>query len=111
MSLCSVVLFCLLEHEIKRILQKKCLLSFSFSGERGVLDEKVLGSLAHSDYRMMTLIVTGGVPGLQVCLIWLLSFIILIHVFAIWFSIRSSQVCREKTKKPQVWEDVHHISG
>ncbi|KAL1804302.1 hypothetical protein ACET3Z_032949 [Daucus carota] len=45
-------------------------------GEHGVLDEKVLGSSAHSDYGMMTLLVTDGVPGLQ--------------------------VCREKTKKPQV---------
>ncbi|WOG86082.1 hypothetical protein DCAR_0205280 [Daucus carota subsp. sativus] len=51
----------------------------------GVLDEKVLGSSAHSDYGMMTLLVTDGVPGLQ--------------------------VCREKAKKPQVWEDVPHISG
>uniref|UniRef100_A0A161Y177 Isopenicillin N synthase-like Fe(2+) 2OG dioxygenase domain-containing protein n=1 Tax=Daucus carota subsp. sativus TaxID=79200 RepID=A0A161Y177_DAUCS len=50
-----------------------------------VLDEKVLGSSAHSDYGMMTLLVTDGVPGLQ--------------------------VCREKAKKPQVWEDVPHISG
>nr|XP_017221588.1 PREDICTED: uncharacterized protein LOC108198342 [Daucus carota subsp. sativus] len=56
-----------------------------YPGEQGVLDEKVLGSSAHSDYGMMTLLVTDGVPGLQ--------------------------VCREKTKKPQVWEDVPHISG
>ena len=41
----------------------------------------------------------------------LLSYNILIHVFAIWLNIRSSQVCREKTKKPQVWEDVPHING
>ncbi|WOH03955.1 hypothetical protein DCAR_0623360 [Daucus carota subsp. sativus] len=41
----------------------------------GVLDEKVLGSSAHSDYGMMTLLVTDGVPGLQVCLICRLALI------------------------------------
>ena len=57
------------------MLRKTCLFNFSFSGEQGVLDEKVLGSSAHSDYGMMTLLVTDGVPGLQVCLICRLALI------------------------------------
>ncbi|KAK1352578.1 hypothetical protein POM88_053275 [Heracleum sosnowskyi] len=61
------------------------LLSFSVSGEQGFLDERVLGASAHSDYGMMTLLMTDGIPGLQ--------------------------VCREKSKQPHIWENVHHISG
>ncbi|KAL8103162.1 azadirone synthase LFS-like [Apium graveolens] len=56
-----------------------------YPGEQGSLDEQVLGASAHSDYGMMTLLMTDGIPGLQ--------------------------VCREKSKQPQVWENVHHISG
>ncbi|CAM0956411.1 unnamed protein product [Alopecurus aequalis] len=40
---------------------------------------------AHSDYGMITLLATDGTPGLQ--------------------------ICREKDKHPQLWEDVHHIEG
>ncbi|XP_022732371.1 2-oxoglutarate-Fe(II) type oxidoreductase-like isoform X2 [Durio zibethinus] len=47
--------------------------------------EGVYGASAHSDYGMLTLLLTDGVPGLQ--------------------------VCREKSKQPQVWEDVPSMSG
>ncbi|XP_039056292.1 2-oxoglutarate-Fe(II) type oxidoreductase hxnY-like [Hibiscus syriacus] len=47
--------------------------------------EETYGASAHSDFGMITLLATDGVPGLQ--------------------------ICREKTQKPQVWEDVPSISG
>ncbi|XP_012475869.1 2-oxoglutarate-Fe(II) type oxidoreductase hxnY isoform X4 [Gossypium raimondii] len=47
--------------------------------------EEIFGASAHSDYGMVTLLVTDGVPGLQ--------------------------ICREKSKQPQVWEDVPSMSG
>ncbi|XVF51787.1 hypothetical protein PTKIN_Ptkin04bG0212700 [Pterospermum kingtungense] len=47
--------------------------------------EEIYGASAHSDYGMITLLVTDGVPGLQVC--W------------------------DKSKQPQVWEDVPSMSG
>ncbi|KAJ6824713.1 2-oxoglutarate-Fe(II) type oxidoreductase [Iris pallida] len=40
---------------------------------------------AHSDYGMVTLLATDGVPGLQ--------------------------ICREKDTQPLLWEDVHHVDG
>lgn len=40
-------------------------MSFLVLGEQGFLDEKVLGASAHSDYGMITLLVSDGVPGLQ----------------------------------------------
>ncbi|KAG9452293.1 hypothetical protein H6P81_005197 [Aristolochia fimbriata] len=43
------------------------------------------GASAHSDYGMVTLLVTDGVPGLQ--------------------------ICREKDKRPRTWEDVPHVNG
>ncbi|AES90874.2 2OG-Fe(II) oxygenase family oxidoreductase [Medicago truncatula] len=43
------------------------------------------GASAHSDYGMITLLITNGVPGLQ--------------------------ICKEKLKQPQVWEDVSHVEG
>ncbi|XP_017222578.1 2-oxoglutarate-Fe(II) type oxidoreductase hxnY [Daucus carota subsp. sativus] len=56
-----------------------------YPAEQEFLDEKVLGASAHSDYGMITLLASDSAPGLQ--------------------------VCREKSKEPQVWEDVHHMSG
>ncbi|XVE57611.1 hypothetical protein DITRI_Ditri04bG0104200 [Diplodiscus trichospermus] len=47
--------------------------------------EEIYGASAHSDYGMVTLLATDGVPGLQ--------------------------VCREKSKQPQVWEDVPSMRG
>ena len=43
------------------------------------------GAKAHSDYGMVTLLATDGVPGLQ--------------------------ICREKDSQPQLWEDVPHVHG
>ncbi|CAL0331161.1 unnamed protein product [Lupinus luteus] len=47
--------------------------------------EEIYGASPHSDYGMVTLLVTDGVPGLQ--------------------------ICRDKFKQPQVWEDVTHVEG
>ncbi|GMI76398.1 hypothetical protein HRI_001309100 [Hibiscus trionum] len=47
--------------------------------------EEIYGASAHSDYGMITLLATDGVPGLQ--------------------------ICREKSEQPQVWEDVPSLSG
>ncbi|KAK1387277.1 hypothetical protein POM88_015455 [Heracleum sosnowskyi] len=63
------------------------LLSFSVSGEQGFLDERVLGASAHSDYGIMTLLMTDGIPGLQLT------------------------GMQEKSKQPHIRENVHHISG
>ncbi|OMO59607.1 Isopenicillin N synthase [Corchorus capsularis] len=46
---------------------------------------EIYGGSAHSDYGTLTLLMTNGVPGLQ--------------------------VCRDKSKHPQVWEDVPSIKG
>ncbi|XP_073002611.1 kihadalactone A synthase LFS-like [Typha latifolia] len=56
-----------------------------YPGEVPESDSGIYGASAHSDYGMVTLLTTDGVPGLQ--------------------------ICREKDKNPQVWEDVHHIDG
>ncbi|PPR84975.1 hypothetical protein GOBAR_AA35738 [Gossypium barbadense] len=48
-------------------------------------NEEIYGASAHSDFGMLTLLVTNGVPGLQ--------------------------ICREKSEQPQVWEDVPSKSG
>ncbi|KAF3448299.1 hypothetical protein FNV43_RR09012 [Rhamnella rubrinervis] len=55
------------------------------AGDFGSSDEEILGASAHSDYGMITLLVSNGVRGLQ--------------------------VCREKSNQPLVWEDVPHING
>jgi len=38
------------------------------SGDFGDCDEEILGASAHSDYGIITLLATDGVPGLQACL-------------------------------------------
>uniref|UniRef100_A0A0D9XLQ8 Fe2OG dioxygenase domain-containing protein n=1 Tax=Leersia perrieri TaxID=77586 RepID=A0A0D9XLQ8_9ORYZ len=54
-------------------------------GEVDDSDDGNYGASAHSDYGMITLLATDGTPGLQ--------------------------ICREKDRHPQLWEDVHHIDG
>ncbi|CAM0956410.1 unnamed protein product [Alopecurus aequalis] len=56
-----------------------------YPGEVNESDNGYYGASAHSDYGMITLLATDGTPGLQ--------------------------ICREKDKHPQLWEDVHHIEG
>ncbi|OMO59603.1 Isopenicillin N synthase [Corchorus capsularis] len=56
-----------------------------YPGDVDFSKEEVYGASAHSDYGMITLLLTDGVPGLQ--------------------------VCRDKSRRPQVWEDVPSISG
>ncbi|PNX96936.1 flavonol synthase/flavanone 3-hydroxylase [Trifolium pratense] len=55
-----------------------------YPGELGS-SEEICGASPHSDYGMITLLMTNGVPGLQ--------------------------ICKEKLKQPQVWEDVSHVEG
>uniref|UniRef100_A0A0D9XLQ1 Fe2OG dioxygenase domain-containing protein n=1 Tax=Leersia perrieri TaxID=77586 RepID=A0A0D9XLQ1_9ORYZ len=56
-----------------------------YPGEVDDSDDGNYGASAHSDYGMITLLATDGTPGLQ--------------------------ICREKDRHPQLWEDVHHIDG
>lgn len=56
-----------------------------YPGESVSCNGEVIGASAHSDYGMITLLATDGVPGLQ--------------------------VCREKDCQPRVWEEVLHIDG
>lgn len=56
-----------------------------YPGELTDANHSNYGASAHSDYGMITLLATDGVPGLQ--------------------------ICREKERKPQHWEDVHHLDG
>lgn len=56
-----------------------------YPGELDESNEEIYGASAHSDYGMITLLATDGVAGLQ--------------------------VCRDKSKKPQIWEDVQNIPG
>ncbi|KAI3453481.1 hypothetical protein Pfo_010144 [Paulownia fortunei] len=71
-----------------------------YPGELGSSNEEIYGASAHSDYGMITLLATDGIGGLEERLLTshsdsqLLSF-----------------VCREKFKKPHVWEDVQHVPG
>ncbi|XVE57612.1 hypothetical protein DITRI_Ditri04bG0104300 [Diplodiscus trichospermus] len=56
-----------------------------YPGDADSSREGVYGASAHTDYAIITLLLTDGVPGLQ--------------------------ICRDKYKQPQVWEDVPSISG
>ncbi|CAH2078843.1 unnamed protein product [Thlaspi arvense] len=56
-----------------------------YSGELNSSGQETCGASAHSDFGMITLLATDGVPGLQ--------------------------VCRDKDKEPNVWEDVPVIKG
>ncbi|WVZ57423.1 hypothetical protein U9M48_007809 [Paspalum notatum var. saurae] len=56
-----------------------------YPGEVSESDSGNYGASAHSDYGLITLLVTDGTPGLQ--------------------------ICREKDRNPQLWEDVHHVDG
>uniref|UniRef100_A0A1J3I2Y9 1-aminocyclopropane-1-carboxylate oxidase n=1 Tax=Noccaea caerulescens TaxID=107243 RepID=A0A1J3I2Y9_NOCCA len=56
-----------------------------YSGELNSYEEETCGASPHSDFGMITLLATDGVPGLQ--------------------------VCRDKDKEPNVWEDVPGIKG
>nr|AFK48835.1 unknown [Medicago truncatula] len=55
-----------------------------YPGELGP-NEEICGASAHSDYGMITPLLTNGVPGLQ--------------------------ICKEKLKQPQEGEDVSHVEG
>ncbi|KAK8614065.1 hypothetical protein V6N13_122441 [Hibiscus sabdariffa] len=56
-----------------------------YPGDLDTSSEEICGASAHSDYGTVTLLMTDGVPGLQ--------------------------VCREKSAQPLVWEDVASVSG
>ncbi|KAF5729826.1 1-aminocyclopropane-1-carboxylate oxidase-like isoform X1 [Tripterygium wilfordii] len=56
-----------------------------YPGNVASSDEETYGASAHSDYGMITLLATDGVPGLQ--------------------------VCRDKTKHPWIWEEVPNKNG
>ncbi|OWM88357.1 hypothetical protein CDL15_Pgr003769 [Punica granatum] len=56
-----------------------------YPGDAITSGEEIYGASAHSDYGMITLLATDGVPGLQ--------------------------ICRDKSKRPFIWEDVPHIEG
>ncbi|CAL5074153.1 unnamed protein product [Urochloa decumbens] len=56
-----------------------------YAGDVNASEDGNIGAAAHSDYGMLTLLATDGTPGLQ--------------------------ICREKDRHPQLWEDVHHIDG
>lgn len=56
-----------------------------YPGELGCFNEQIYGASEHSDYGMITLLASDGVPGLQ--------------------------VCRDKFNQPRLWEDVLHING
>ncbi|CAL9037993.1 unnamed protein product [Musa banksii] len=59
-----------------------------YPGELSACDNGKYGASAHSDYGIITLLVTDGVPGLQACLLNM-----------------------EKDTNPQLWENVHHVNG
>ncbi|KAJ8444360.1 hypothetical protein Cgig2_019918 [Carnegiea gigantea] len=66
-----------------------------YPGDITRYNEEILGASAHSDYGMITLLSTDGVPGLQA-----------------WPTLSENlSVCRDKDRQPRVWEDVPHIEG
>ncbi|KAK2356268.1 2-oxoglutarate (2OG) and Fe(II)-dependent oxygenase superfamily protein [Trifolium repens] len=80
-----------------------------YSGELGSC-----AASAHSDYGMVTLLITNGVPGLQVLIFPnLLFFCSSIKHRGLMPALCSDQgqICKEKLKQPQVWEDVSHVEG
>ncbi|XP_044485409.1 2-oxoglutarate-Fe(II) type oxidoreductase hxnY [Mangifera indica] len=56
-----------------------------YPGKLDLSGEEIYGASAHSDYGMITLLATDGIPGLQ--------------------------VCREKFKESRAWEEVPSIKG
>ncbi|KAK8614069.1 hypothetical protein V6N13_122444 [Hibiscus sabdariffa] len=56
-----------------------------YPGDLDSYSEGIYGASAHSDYGLITLLVTDGVPGLQ--------------------------ICRDRSKQPRVWEDVPSMKG
>ncbi|XP_062205513.1 2-oxoglutarate-Fe(II) type oxidoreductase hxnY [Phragmites australis] len=56
-----------------------------YPGEVNESDSGNYGASAHSDYGAITLLATDGTPGLQ--------------------------ICRERDRRHQLWEDVHHVDG
>ncbi|RLM85056.1 1-aminocyclopropane-1-carboxylate oxidase-like [Panicum miliaceum] len=58
---------------------------FQHNGDIDASNDGNIGAGPHSDFGMLTLLATDGTPGLQ--------------------------ICREKDKHPQLWEDVRHIDG
>ncbi|CAN4127662.1 unnamed protein product [Withania somnifera] len=61
------------------------LMHYPVADEIDYCDQYMHGCGAHTDYGMITILITDGVPGLQ--------------------------VCRDKLEQPQIWEDVPQMNG
>ncbi|KAJ0236738.1 hypothetical protein HA466_0254380 [Hirschfeldia incana] len=76
-------------------------------------EEERCGASAHSDFGMLTLLATDGVPGLQVLAFISHNLLIkkdnFLHCSNKW--LHTKKVCRDKDKEPNVWEDVSEIKG